>query len=71
MAASLTNELRLQVRKPDVIGPFVDIGGRKLALMAAPEVAAIDQQTAHARSAHFTDSDFLGAAQRNKIQHSS
>ena len=55
-AASLTGEARFYVRQPCVIRPTVaaDRGP-----MAAPEVAAVDQQPANARGAHFSEGNLL------------
>jgi hypothetical protein len=54
MATSLTRELRLQVRQPDMIGPAVGAG---LDVMAAVMIAAVDQDIADAGLAQLAEGE--------------
>jgi hypothetical protein len=56
-AASLTGKLWLKIRQAHVIRPSI---GADCDGMAAAIVGAIDQETAHAGCAHFSEGDFLG-----------
>lgn len=53
-----TDEQRLYVAKPDVIGPAVAADRDRV---AAPIIRAIDQETANAHVAHVAEGDFLRA----------
>jgi hypothetical protein len=55
-SASLASEARLDIGQPDIIRPAVAADCRR---MAAPVVRAIDQETANARGAHFSEGDLL------------
>jgi hypothetical protein len=57
LAAALASEPPLDVRQPNAIRPSVaaDRGP-----MAAPEIGAVDQETANASGAHFSEGDLLG-----------
>jgi hypothetical protein len=58
-ATSLANKSRFKVGQPNLVGPSVPADRR---WMTAPEIGAIDQETANARRAHFPEGDFLLAA---------
>jgi hypothetical protein len=55
-AACLADERPLDIGKPDLIRPPI---AADRAPMAAPEIRAIDQEAANARSAHFTQRNLL------------
>ena len=55
-AASLTGKPRLEIGKPDVIGPSIAVDR---CVVAAAEIRAVDQETTNARGAHFGEGDFL------------
>jgi hypothetical protein len=59
LTASLAGEARLDVGQRNVIRPPVTADRGP---MAAPEIRAIDQETANAGRAHFGEGDFLLAA---------
>ena len=56
LAAGGADEVRLDVRQPDMIGPAVSVG---FDVMAAAVIAAIDQDVTGAGSAHLAEGDFL------------
>jgi hypothetical protein len=57
-AAGLTSEQGFDIGQPDIIGPSI---GADRGRMAAMIVRAIDQETAHARRAHFSEGNLLRA----------
>jgi hypothetical protein len=56
-AAGLASEPPLDVREPNAIRPPV---AADRSPMAAPEIRAIDQETANASGAHFSEGDLSG-----------
>jgi hypothetical protein len=56
LTARLVGKARLDIGQPDIIRPAVTADRCR---MAAPVVGAIDQQTANARGAHFSEGDLL------------
>jgi hypothetical protein len=56
-AASFTDEMRLKIRQPNIVGPSITADRD---VMAAPVVGAIDQKPAHTGGAEFGEGDFLG-----------
>jgi hypothetical protein len=59
LAACLASEPGLQIGQPNIIGPSVAADGCP---MAAVIIGAIDQETANAGGAHFSEDDLLLAA---------
>ena len=51
----MINEIRFNIRQPDVIGPAV---GTDLDVVTAAVIAAIDQHIADAGCAHLAEGDF-------------
>jgi hypothetical protein len=62
-ATSLAGKPRLEIGKPDIIGPSIAADRCRV---AATIIGAIDQETAHASGAHLCEGDFLRAG---KIGH--
>jgi hypothetical protein len=58
LATGGADEARLNIGKPDIIGPAVCTQGDG---MAAAVVGAVDQDAAHADLAHVAEGDFLGS----------
>jgi hypothetical protein len=58
LAAGLADEARLQIGEPDVIRPWVCADRYRVAVAI---ICAIDQETVHARGAHFAEGNFLRA----------
>jgi hypothetical protein len=54
-AASLTGKSR-PIGQPYIIGPSIAADRR---VMAAPEIGTVDQETANASGAHFSEGDLL------------
>jgi len=56
LAAGLAGEAKLDIGQPNIIGPSVAADRRP---MAALIIRAIDQETANASGAHFSEGDLL------------
>ncbi len=56
LPASLTGKLRLQIGKPDAIGP---LAGCDRDMVGAAIVCAVDQQSVRAGRPHFAEGDLL------------
>jgi hypothetical protein len=56
-AASLTGKLGFQIRQAHVIRPSIAADRSPVTAMI---IGAVDQESTHARGAHFCEGDFLG-----------
>ena len=56
IATGVADQARLDIGQPQLVGPAI---GVHHAVMVAMVVAAIDEDAAHAGSAHFAEGDFL------------
>jgi hypothetical protein len=65
VATSLTGELRLEIGKPDMIGPAIGIDDDR---MRTPVIAAVDQKPGRAGLPHFPDRDLLGACHKQSSE---
>jgi hypothetical protein len=65
VAASPTGELRLEIGKPDMIGPAIGIDDDR---MRTPVIAAVDQKPGRAGLPHFPDRDLLGACHKQSSE---
>jgi hypothetical protein len=63
LAAGGADEVRLDVRQPDMIGPAVSVG---FDVMAAAVIAAIDQHIADAGFAHLAEGDLLRVGRHDR-----
>jgi hypothetical protein len=58
LAANAANEVSLDIRKSDIIGPLIDRGCRQCYVVGTVVIGAIHDELAVSGGSHFTEGDF-------------